>query len=157
MKLNIASVLIPTVLPAAAGLAQAPAPVMTECGLVQGVAEIDLTVYRGIPFAAPPVGNLRWRALPYVLQTLDCSDARLTPCDWTVSGTVSTYCTNFAKRGDPNGEGVPVWPRFTDGDRQAMSFKNTARPGPVPSADALAVLDAHFAWRRTPEGMAWAK
>lgn len=39
-----------------------PAPVMTEYGLVQGVYEPGLTVYRGIPFAAPPVGNLRWKA-----------------------------------------------------------------------------------------------
>ena len=43
------------------GLAQQPAPVMTEYGLVQGSSEDGLTVYRGIPFAAPPVGDLRWR------------------------------------------------------------------------------------------------
>ena len=41
--------------------AQQPASVMTEYGLVEGVTEKDLTVYRGIPFAAPPVGDLRWR------------------------------------------------------------------------------------------------
>ncbi len=44
------------------GLAQTPAPVMIEDGLVQGTSEAGLTVYRGIPFAAPPVGDLRWRA-----------------------------------------------------------------------------------------------
>jgi para-nitrobenzyl esterase len=33
-----------------------------EQGLVQGTVENGLTVYRGIPFAAPPVGDLRWRA-----------------------------------------------------------------------------------------------
>src|SRR5690242_16295856 len=38
-----------------------PSAVLTEYGLVQGVAEKNLTVYRGIPFAAPPVGDLRWR------------------------------------------------------------------------------------------------
>ncbi len=38
----------------------APAPVKTEGGQVQGVAQDDLTVYKGIPFAAPPVGALRW-------------------------------------------------------------------------------------------------
>ncbi len=38
------------------------APVKTEGGLVQGTTESDLHVYRGIPFAAPPVGDLRWRA-----------------------------------------------------------------------------------------------
>ena len=40
----------------------APAPVKVEGGLVQGVADNNLTVYKGIPFAAPPVGDLRWRA-----------------------------------------------------------------------------------------------
>jgi para-nitrobenzyl esterase len=42
--------------------AQAPAPVRTDSGPVQGAAENGLTVYKGIPFAAPPVGDLRWKA-----------------------------------------------------------------------------------------------
>ena len=41
---------------------QMPAPVKVEGGRVQGAVESNLTVYRGIPFAAPPVGDLRWRA-----------------------------------------------------------------------------------------------
>lgn len=95
--------------------------------------------------------------VPYVFQTLDRNKPETTAGDLAISDTVSTYWTNFAKHGDPNGPGVPAWPRFTGGDRQVMYFKNTAQPGSVPSADALAVLDAYFAWRRTPEGEAWAK
>jgi para-nitrobenzyl esterase len=95
--------------------------------------------------------------VPYVFQALDRNDPKLTPGDWAISETVSTYWTNFAKHLDPNGPGVPRWPRFTESDRQVMHFENEARPGPVPSADALEVLDAYFAWRRTPEGDAWAK
>ena len=37
-------------------------PVKTTNGLVEGSTEKDLRVYRGIPFAAPPVGDLRWKA-----------------------------------------------------------------------------------------------
>ena len=33
----------------------------------------------------------------------------------------------------------------------------TPAPGPVPQEDALQELDSYFAWRRTPEGAAWAK
>jgi para-nitrobenzyl esterase len=90
--------------------------------------------------------------VPYVFQTLDPSDPRITRRDREMSETVSTYWTNFAKRGDPNGPGVPPWPRFTEDDRQVMSFRQDAQPGPVPSAGGLEVLDAYFAWRRTPEG-----
>ena len=35
--------------------------VRVEDGLLQGTIEDGLRVYRGIPFAAPPVGDLRWR------------------------------------------------------------------------------------------------
>jgi len=33
-----------------------------EQGVLQGTKEDGLAVYRGVPFAAPPVGDLRWRA-----------------------------------------------------------------------------------------------
>lgn len=95
--------------------------------------------------------------VPYVFQTLDPKDPKLAPGDYAISETVSTYWTNFAKRGDPNGPGVPAWPEFKDTDRQVMYFHNDAKPGPVPSAAALEVLDAYYAWRRTPEGDTWAQ
>jgi len=41
--------------------AQEPVPLKVCDGLLQGKLEYGLTIYRGIPFAAPPVGDLRWR------------------------------------------------------------------------------------------------
>lgn len=42
--------------------AQNPVKVRVEGGVIQGTIENGLTIYKGIPFAAPPVGELRWRA-----------------------------------------------------------------------------------------------
>lgn len=42
--------------------AQEPKPVRTDAGPVQGTVENGITIYKGIPFATPPVGDLRWRA-----------------------------------------------------------------------------------------------
>lgn len=36
-------------------------PVKVEDGLLKGTVEDGLAIFRGIPFAAPPVGDLRWR------------------------------------------------------------------------------------------------
>ena len=48
------------VLPAAAAVRE---PITTRSGLVSGVAGSDaaVRVFKGIPFAAPPAGDLRWR------------------------------------------------------------------------------------------------
>ena len=43
-------------------VAETPKPLHTQSGLVQGTTHDGITVYQGIPFAAPPVGDLRWRA-----------------------------------------------------------------------------------------------
>ena len=93
----------------------------------------------------------------YVFQHLNPSNPQIKKTDLDISDAMSTYWVNFAKRGDPNGEGVPAWQAFSDGNPQVMYFNQTPHMGPVPSAESLKSLDAYFAWRRTPEGEAWAK
>jgi para-nitrobenzyl esterase len=44
------------------GFAQQPKPIKVDGGMIQGKADDGLMVYKGIPFAAPPVGELRWKA-----------------------------------------------------------------------------------------------
>jgi para-nitrobenzyl esterase len=88
----------------------------------------------------------------YVLENLDGLDRPVTADDRRISEAMAAYWTDFAKRGDPNGDGMPTWPAFSDGHPVVMYFAGTPHTGPVPSEGSLRVLDRYFAWRRTPEG-----
>ena len=93
----------------------------------------------------------------YVFQHLNPKSPQVKQADLEISDAMSTYWVNFAKHGDPNGKGVPKWPAFSNSHPDVMYFNQTPHTGPVPGAESLKVLDGYFAWRRTPEGEAWAK
>ena len=92
--------------------------------------------------------------VPYVFETLEDSGRPVTDADRRISDAMAAYWTNFAKRGDPNGSGLPEWPAFSDGQPVVMVFAGAPKAGPVPSESALRVLDQYFAWKRSPEGSA---
>src|SRR5262249_21416408 len=50
----------------------------------------------------------------------------------TFATAMQKYWTNFAKTGNPNGAGVPNWPRYAPNGRQSMDFSSD---GPVVRAD----------------------
>lgn len=97
-------------------------------------------------------GSPHGMEVAYVFQHLNPSSPQTSKADLAISDAMSTYWVNFAKHGDPNGDGVPTWPAFSDANPAVMYFGQTPHVGPVPSAEALKCLDAYFAWRRTPEG-----
>lgn len=75
-----------------------------------------------------------------------------TAYDTTLTVAMSGAWARFAARGDPNGEGLAVWPRFTVAGDEAMEFGAHvgAIPGPRPSQlDLLGEILAHRA--RTAE------
>ena len=48
--------------------------------------------------------------------------APYTSKDRALSELMISYWTNFAKHGDPNGPGIPAWPRFTNDARSYLQF-----------------------------------
>jgi para-nitrobenzyl esterase len=65
-----------------------------------------------------------------------------------LSDLMMTYWTNFAKNGDPNGEGIPVWPSFTEQSPQAMILDTTSVAKKLPNLDKIKAFDGYYAWRR---------
>ena len=64
-----------------------------------------------------------------------------TPEDLTVSRMAQSYWVNFAKTGDPNGAGLPTWPRHVAGKDHIFDFRadGTAGAGPDPRKARLDV------------------
>jgi para-nitrobenzyl esterase len=102
-------------------------------------------------------GSPHGQEVAYVFEHLDSSRPEITRSDINISEAMATYWTNFAKYGNPNGEGLPKWQAFSEKNPEVMYFGKIPHMGPVPGAKSLKVLDKYFKWRRSPEGEAWAK
>lgn len=70
--------------------------------------------------------------VPYALSTLDAAPERnFSVADNDLSHAMSEYWLNFAKNGDPNGPGLPVWPRIDADHAQIMEFGDMPSVRPI--------------------------
>jgi para-nitrobenzyl esterase len=68
--------------------------------------------------------------IEYVFGTLDTRPGEtVRPEDRTLSEQMMSYWTNFAKTGDPNGPGLPAWPKY-DKDDSLIHLDSTITSGP---------------------------
>jgi para-nitrobenzyl esterase len=95
----------------------------------------------GAPVTSQDVGARHAGEIEYVFGALDSipkvawegSDRRL-------SDAITTYWANFAKTGDPNGDGLPKWPRYDRGGR-LIRLDETIRESDDPFRARYEALD----------------
>jgi para-nitrobenzyl esterase len=75
-------------------------------------------------------------------------DSPYTEEDLALSEMMARYWTNFARTGDPNGEGLPHWPVFQEGGTAVLYMDGTPHTGPVPNLEKLRLMDEYFSWLR---------
>ncbi|HEY0740679.1 MAG TPA: carboxylesterase family protein [Chryseosolibacter sp.] len=85
-------------------------------------------------------GAFHTAEVPYAFNTLKHFKRPLQPSDYALADLMSSYWTNFAKTGDPNGSGLPLWSAFDDDKAMVMMFDEESSAKPFPRKDAMDTL-----------------
>jgi para-nitrobenzyl esterase len=84
---------------------------------IPGKGEAELGAFHSleIPYVFGALRDPTWQWLPF------------TPDDTALSNLIQTYWTNFAKSGNPNGQGLPNWPAWSDDKKEFLEIRKDGR------------------------------
>ena len=85
------------------------------------------------------LGAYHGAEIPYVFGTAD-SWLPGTDEDDALARQMQAYWVNFARTGDPNGPGLPLWPRWTGAAPKLLALGDRIEPRPMPLASLCPLL-----------------
>ena len=89
-------------------------------------------------------GASHFAELWYVFDHLSQEPWHWSAGDRKVADEISSYWVNFAKTGDPNGPGLPLWPVFTNAESKVQYLADPITIGGVANINSLSVFDAVY-------------
>jgi para-nitrobenzyl esterase len=95
-------------------------------------------------------GAFHTSEVPYALDTLGMSDRPFTDADRKIADVMSSYWANFAKSGDPNGQGLPHWPATTEKPETTMRIGDATAAIPLAASPEKAEFWHQFLSRQRP-------
>jgi para-nitrobenzyl esterase len=103
---------------------------------------------RAAPGSDPiKVGAFHSAELAYVFGTQASIARPWQTRDRELAEQLQLYWTNFARSGDPNGNGLPAWPRFEAANETIMELGDVTRPTAVLDPKQKALFDAYLSTR----------
>ncbi|MCQ2335248.1 MAG: carboxylesterase family protein [Paludibacteraceae bacterium] len=70
--------------------------------------------------------------------------APFTPVEARMSEIMTRYWINFCKTGNPNGEWLPYWPNYVQGEATVMTMHQGFQVTPVPNQKEMDLFEAYF-------------
>jgi para-nitrobenzyl esterase len=89
-------------------------------------------------------GASHFAELWYVFDHLNQANWPWTAGDRRLAEEIASYWTNFARTGDPNAAGLPVWPAFTSTENRVLNLRDPVDVSEVPNVGALKAMDAAY-------------
>jgi para-nitrobenzyl esterase len=106
-------------------------------------------VTRAPPFTAGDryfgMGATHGMEMPYVFDHLGQQNVPWTAKDRELAAVLPEYWANFAKNGDPNGSGLPLWQSFRDSPDKVMMLGDELRVEAIPDLQRLRRIDRVYA------------
>ena len=98
----------------------------------------------GMPATSRDIGARHAGEIEYVFGSQDLSLPKVPweASDRKLSDAMTTYWANFARTGDPNGQGLPKWTRYDEG-RHVLHLDEVVREAPESDRARYEALDAY--------------
>jgi para-nitrobenzyl esterase len=108
----------------------------------KGNSKAYLYNFTRVPPGEPGYGAFHSAEFGYALHTLNKWDRPFTDWDHKLSDIMSSYWVNFARSGNPNGKGLPLWPAFDSSSSMVIILGDKVEAEVLPNRKQLEFLDS---------------
>jgi para-nitrobenzyl esterase len=105
--------------------------------------------FGGRPATSKDIGARHAGDIEYVFGTLkSIADVSWEPSDAKLSDAMTSYWANFARTGDPNGAGLPAWPKYDPKHPRVLHLDETIADAPDTTRPRYEAIDAFVGKQR---------